>query len=204
MTEIIMNQKEKISKIISALFFPMINTIIVFSLVIFLNKYNTPKENSYFFMLIILFFVVIPILLMWILKKFKMIKSFDVFERQKRIIPFIFTIISYSLGFVILLYAKDSPVFLKSMTLCYIINTVVILIVTIWWKMSVHAMAIAGPIVGLHYFFGNVILPFYLLIILVGYSRVVLKRHTIAQVIAGGLTGVLLTAVQMYFYLDLF
>jgi membrane-associated phospholipid phosphatase len=40
-----------------------------------------------------------------------------------------------------------------------------------------------------------VMLPLFVLLVLVSWSRVVLRRHTVSQVIAGSLAGILLSLV---------
>ena len=198
------NTKDKIAKIVSTIFFPVFNSLITFLLIIFCDANNTINQKFLFFTVAIVFFVIVPTVLMIILKVLKKIRSFDVFERQERIFPMIIMVISYLIGFFILSFSNEVSVFLRALMLCYAVNTFIVLIITFWWKVSIHALAISGPIVALNFFFGNIIIPFYLLIILVGYSRVILKRHTIAQVCVGSFIGVFSTAIQMYFYLKLF
>jgi len=60
-------------------------------------------------------------------------------------------------------------------------------------------MGVAGPTVALVYLFGFPGLIFGLIIPLVMWSRVKLKKHTISQVLAGGMVGIILTAVQLYY-----
>lgn len=43
--------------------------------------------------------------------------------------------------------------------------------------------------------YGSVMLPLFLLLILVSWSRVALRRHTVAQVTLGALLSILLTTV---------
>jgi len=195
------NIKEKIAEIISTLFFPIINSIITFMLIIFFDKNITIKDQILFFSITIIFYIIIPMMSIMILKSLKKIESFDIFEREKRIIPLTMTVISYFIGFFVFSNYFEAPLLLKSLMLCYAINTFIVLIITFWWKVSIHALGVSGPIVALHFFFGNIIIPFYLIILLVGYSRVILKRHTVAQVVVGSFIGVFSTAIQIYFYL---
>jgi membrane-associated phospholipid phosphatase len=66
-------------------------------------------------------------------------------------------------------------------------NTLLVVLITNWWKVSVHTTAISGPLVALAYQFGSLVFPFFGLIPLVGVSRLILKRHTFAQVLVGAL-----------------
>ena len=66
-----------------------------------------------------------------------------------------------------------------------------------WWKVSVHATAISGPLVALRFQFGPLVIPWFVLIPFVGASRVILRRHTVAQVLVGAAIGLLLTTLQL-------
>jgi membrane-associated phospholipid phosphatase len=77
-----------------------------------------------------------------------------------------------------------------------------VVLITNWWKVSVHTTAIAGLLVVLAYPFGSIVFPFFGLIPLVGASRLILKRHTFAQVLVGAAIGVLMTALQIRLFFD--
>jgi len=57
------------------------------------------------------------------------------------------------------------------------------------WKVSVHTGSVAGAAVSLLALVGPPALPTLVLIPLIGWTRVALRRHTLGQVIAGGLVG---------------
>jgi membrane-associated phospholipid phosphatase len=57
-------------------------------------------------------------------------------------------------------------------------------------------MGVAGPTTALILVFGKTILPFFSIVLIVGWARVALKSHTVPQVTVGGLMGVLLTIIQ--------
>jgi membrane-associated phospholipid phosphatase len=75
-----------------------------------------------------------------------------------------------------------------------------LLILTRWWKISVHATGISVFIVILHSHFGRMILPLYSIIVLVCLSRLLLKKHTIEQVMIGALLGLTVTALQLQLF----
>ena len=58
-------------------------------------------------------------------------------------------------------------------------------------------MGISGPLAVLTYLLGIWSLPFFVILIVVSWSRVVLKIHTPAQVIAGSIVGFVVTYVQL-------
>jgi len=72
------------------------------------------------------------------------------------------------------------------------------LFITLWWKISIHASSLAGTVTFLTALYGAIVLPAFLLVILVSWSRVVLRRHTVAQVVAGALVSITLTSAILF------
>lgn len=117
----------------------------------------------------------------------------DVSRRTERAGPFLFGITSVALGLILLRYV-NAPKNLETLLLITTISGVIMLFVTLWWKISIHASSLAGAATMLTALYGVVMLPTFLLLILVSWSRVVLRRHTTAQVIAGSLLSIILSA----------
>jgi len=120
----------------------------------------------------------------------------DVSNRSQRSGPFIFGIISAFVGFLTLTLTHG-PKNLQTVLLLTIISGTVMMVITIWWKISIHASSLAGAITVLTALYGAVMLPAYVLVVLVGWSRVVLRRHTLAQVIAGSLVSIVLATIML-------
>lgn len=118
----------------------------------------------------------------------------DVSKRSERVGPFIFGLISVCLGWfaLILMHAPNA---LITMVMISALSGLVLLIITLWWKISMHASSLAGAATMLTAFYGAVMLPLFGLLVLVGWSRVVLRRHTVAQVIAGSLLSITLSMI---------
>ncbi|GCE19499.1 phosphatase PAP2 family protein [Dictyobacter kobayashii] len=113
----------------------------------------------------------------------------DVSVRSQRVGPFLFGIASSLIGFLIL-HVTNGQKNLESVLLLVSISGMIMMLITFWWKISMHASALSAAVTALSMVYGRVILPAFLLVILVSWSRVVLRRHTLAQVIAGSLVGV--------------
>ncbi len=127
----------------------------------------------------------------------------DISNRQDRYTPLIIGIISYFIGFLISFIIGLSN-FLTFLLLCYCVNTGVVLIITSKWKISVHTTGISGPIGALILLLGPVGALFGVIYPVVIWSRVLLKKHTLAQAICGGVQGFFLTVIEMYLYMYLF
>lgn len=62
-------------------------------------------------------------------------------------------------------------------------------LVTTVWKISIHSAVAAGSVVVLARAYGPVLLALFVLVGLVGWSRVALRDHSVVQVVAGALLG---------------
>lgn len=115
----------------------------------------------------------------------------DVSRRTERVGPFIFGLLSVCLGwFVLVLVHGPTP--LISTVIVTAISGLIMMMITLWWKISLHAGSLGAAATILTMLYGAVMLPAFALLVLVSWSRVVLHRHTVAQVIAGSLLSIVL------------
>lgn len=123
----------------------------------------------------------------------------DISNRSDRYIPLIVGVVSYFIGFLVcLIFNLDN--FLTCLLLCYAVNTGVVLIITTKWKISVHTTGLSGPNAALILLLGPIGALIGILYPLIIWSRVLLKKHTLAQAIAGGVQGYFLTVLEMYLF----
>jgi membrane-associated phospholipid phosphatase len=115
-------------------------------------------------------------------------------EREQRIRPFIFSIISGAVGWLIL-SAMDTPDLVAAFELFSMVQLLMLGVITMLWQISIHSMTICGAVVAAGAIFGNWWITLLLspLVVLVGAARLRLSRHTPAQVIAGGALGALMS-----------
>jgi membrane-associated phospholipid phosphatase len=189
--------KETLANFISTVSNPPFVAIPVFLIINYTLLYG---GDWLWFSAISIFFVsILPIITssLWIKKKNLEV---DMPQRQDRIYPLLLVILSYVIG-VAVLYILGAPSFTTVLMICYLNNTIIVLLFSLYWKISIHAMGIAGPATALIYFFGWTGLAFSLLVPLVLWSRLHLKRHTPAQLIVGTVLGYFLTAMQIYLLL---
>ena len=109
--------------------------------------------------------------------------------RKERIRPFIVSLIGTALAWG-MLHLMGAPPLLPFFALVSLVLLVSMLLVTLVWQISMHAMSITCAVVaaGALYGLGPALLlsP---LIPVVGVARIKLRRHTLAEVIAGGILG---------------
>jgi membrane-associated phospholipid phosphatase len=115
-------------------------------------------------------------------------------ERERRIVPFLLCLVSTTVGLVIMLVG-GAPQAVIALSWSMIATLVVVLAITRWWKVSVHATVAGGAVATIALLYG----PWYLLLIvgvaLVAWSRVMVEDHTAAQVVVGALLGPLVGGV---------
>ncbi|MFH2110433.1 MAG: PAP2 family protein [Candidatus Bathyarchaeota archaeon] len=141
----------------------------------------------------------LPLILVVYMLKRGIISDFYANDRNERFIPFMSTIFSYTMG-TIALIAVRAPEQITALMACYIVNGVVLLLITMKWKISIHASGIASPVTALVYLLGTRLLPLFLLFLPVAWARVELKAHDKKQVTAGAVISTVLTWLQMAFY----
>lgn len=197
--------KIKIAKIVSTITQPPIICIPLFLIISYvislengvlnMNKFITCELISFIFTSIL----PMAIILLWA----KIINTDnDISNRQDRYVPLIVGIISYFIGVLVsLLLNADN--FLTLLLLCYSVNTGVVLLITIKWKISVHTTGISGPIAALILLLGPLGAAIAFIYPIVIWSRVLLKKHTLAQAISGGVQGFFLTVLEMYLFMNL-
>ncbi len=122
------------------------------------------------------------------------LSDIDVSRRAERAGPFLFGILSMTIGWLVLAL-MNGPKNLQTVLIISAISGVVMLMITLRWKISMHASSLSGVATMLTALYGAVMLPTFMLVALVSWSRVALHRHTKAQVVAGSLVSFGMTAV---------
>lgn len=134
--------------------------------------------------LCLIFATIIPFLYIFILFHKKLVYDIHLPKKENRIKPLIVAIISYIMGFFVL-YVLGAPVFLKAIFALSLINAVLLTTITYFWKVSFHTSWITITSISFYILFGRWMLLLLLLIPLIGWARVKIKRHTIMQVVMG-------------------
>ncbi|MET8625226.1 hypothetical protein ABZW30_15985 [Kitasatospora sp. NPDC004669] len=107
-------------------------------------------------------------------------------QRRLTVIPFIMGSVLTSFAVMIWL---DAPTDLTAMVAAMFASLIPILVITVWWKVSVHTAVASGAVACLGIALGPLWLLLYPLVAVIGWSRVVLRDHTTAQTIVGAVVG---------------
>ena len=177
-----MNRHE-LAKKISTITNPPIITIPLFLIICIVLSFENGAFNFTKFIVMELisrvFTSILPmaIILFWAKK---LNTDRDISNRQDRFMPLIIGIISYFIG-VGISFTLNVDNFLTLLLLCYAVNTGVVLVITTKWKISVHTTGISGPIAALILLLGPFGAAFGVIYPIVIWSRVLLKKHTLAH-----------------------
>ena len=153
------------------------------------------KLSALIYACITLFFLSVgPLLYILIGVRLGKLSDIDVSRRTQRFRPFIFGIVSAMIGWLILTLT-NGPRNLQTVMIITVFSGIIMMVITLWWKISMHASSLGGVATMLTVLYGAVMLPLFVLLVLVSWSRVVLRRHTVPQVIAGSLAGIVLSLI---------
>jgi membrane-associated phospholipid phosphatase len=135
-----------------------------------------------------LFVCVLPLFLLLVLVRQGKVTDHHVSDRRQRA-PVLLMALASILAGLLVLTAAGAPHSVVAMVLAVVAGVVVLAGISPFWKISGHAAAVSSAAVIGVLMLGPAWLPLLLLIPAVGWSRVVLRAHTAAQVIAGSLFG---------------
>lgn len=109
-------------------------------------------------------------------------------DREHRFVPLAVGLVSTGAGIAILL-AGSAPRDVLALAVAMAVTLLVCLVITRWWKVSLHAAVAGGAVAMVTLLYG----PWSLLLLaplaLVCWSRVAVRDHTVAQVLVGVLVG---------------
>lgn len=121
--------------------------------------------------------------------------------KRQRIASFVFMIVSYPIGFLILTLT-DSPRIYQAVAVNYTLVTLGLIVFNLLlrYKASGHAAGVAGPIGAMVYLYGLVATPLLALLPLMTWARVAAKGHDVWQTVVGALLSLAITVTVLLAY----
>ncbi len=164
---------------------------VVVSLVVAVAFSDSLLEALYWAGLYSLFVCIVPVIFIFYSVYTGEIGDIHMQYRHERYKPLFITIVANCLALG-LLYVQGAPVAMKLLATMSLIEVTIISFITLYWQISMHAMAITGASMALGLLLsitlGLLLIP---MILLVGAARLCLDRHTPMQVFAGAMVGAL-------------
>jgi len=197
------------SKVISVVFQPLFLPIYAFLLYVTIEHHSTVLIRSeqatvqfnYILSIQMLLAVIIPIGSLYVMYRSNIITSMSIPNRKERIPIFIITLFYYLLTYYFLRKIHVSNLDFLGAFMSFLTGVIVLtglsLLITFFWKISIHAIGISG-LAGAFLGFSELLFPIEngegitiintLLLLLVGVicsARLYLKAHSFLQIIAG-------------------
>lgn len=190
---------EKISKWLSAIFSPILIPTYVFAGTLWITPLVEASEKTRLISALGVFLItaVIPLAAIIVLMRMGRVSDSAVSDRHQRPIPFIVAILSY-IGAALYIRGIHGPVWIVLFFLGAAAATTCALAINTRWKISAHATSMAGMVAFYVWLAMNGLCIYGMLpwigvcVVLtgaVGSARLVLDRHTPAQVYAGWVLG---------------
>lgn len=130
------------------------------------------------------------------LRRMEEVTAYDVPEREQRTKPYLLSA-GISLGGLLFLLFLNASVFVWGLMWCFTVNTLILNAINLRWKISAHMMGLTGPVTFLWPVFGWQLLWLLPIAVLLGWARITLRAHDLAQVVAGAVAGVILALLQV-------
>lgn len=194
------------SWVLVPLMMPLYGIILIFSLSILSF---VPEASKWAFTAIVaLFNMAVPAILVLLLKRFGIVHDIGLNGRKERLIPYIITILCMG-GTAWFLHSKGFPMWVTMFYAGGAVAGVIEFLINFKWKISAHCAAIAGIVALLVHMTHNPYPSPYITVWLVvaifcagllGSARLWLRRHTLAQVLAGYSVGFLAVYLMMFIH----
>ena len=205
-TEHILNTLAKIvSVIFHPLFMPVFGVVIIFSSPTLFGYLPFTVKKLLFF-IIIINNVLLPLSLLPFFKYRNIISSWSVEKRRERVIPLLLTTLLYAATSYIV-FRFPIPVFLKSFIFATFFLSLIVTIINLWWKISLHSVgvgALTALVLILSLKMYSPLLWYLISIIITGglvlSSRLKLNFHNPQQVWIGFLTGNICLGLFLWFF----
>ena len=186
------------ARIMSMVFTPFY--LPIFGLVaLFTFSYMSLSPMAYklpMLIIVYLFTVVAPSLLIHLYRRCQGWTSRELGKKERRLVPYIISILCYFGCFFYMEY-RNTPRVISIILVAALAIQMACAIINVWWKISTHTAAIggvAGSLVSYSIAFSFNPLWWLCLVLLlagaVGSARMILRQHTLSQVVMGFVVGI--------------
>ena len=185
---------QNLAFITSFLLHPMVVAPFTFALLTYTGEEHS--SNHIIFFTAFFFSTLLSTITVIYLKRSGKITDLDASIREQRVQPLVLGAIYHGIGFLILWYLNAAPI-IQGLMFCYAVNTAIVWLITMKWKISIHAIGLGGPLVAL--WFHGIQYPFGMAasLVLVCMSRIILKAHTPLQVLTGAGLAMSLAYIEL-------
>lgn len=152
-----------------------------------------------------LFTVLAPTLLIHAYRRYNGWTPVELGRKERRMVPYVISIACY-FACVYLMERMHIPRFMGGILIAALLIQITCAAINAWWKISTHTAAIGG-VAGALFAFADIfgfnpvgwLCGVFMLAGLLGTSRMILRQHTLAQVVAGFWVGFVCAVVGILF-----
>ena len=156
-------------------------------------------------MLVYLFTILLPTILIHLYRRYHGWTLIELGHRERRMVPYVISILCY----FFCIYVMDMlhiPHFMQTILIAALLIQIICALINVWWKISTHTAAIGG-VAGALFVFGELFgfnPIWWLCIVLIfagilGTSRMILRQHSLLQVVAGFLVGLTCSVIGLIY-----
>ncbi len=195
------------ARVMSMVFTPFYLPILGLIALFFLSYLSLLPWSYKVFVLamVYLFTILLPTFLIHLYRKYQGWSLLEIGIRERRMIPYIISILCYFTCYYLMSIMRI-PRFMGNILVAALIIQMACALINVWWKISTHTAAIggvAGALIAFSFIFGfNPVWWLCLVLLLagmVGTSRMILRQHSLSQVIMGFFIGLLSAFIVLMF-----
>ena len=195
------------ARIISMLFTPFYLPLVGLAALFFLSYLQLLPLSYRLQVLVEVYFftILLPTFLIHLYRNYHGWTLIELGHRERRMMPYAISILCYFFC-IWLMKLQHIPHFMCGIVVAALVVQIVCAIINVWWKISTHTAAIGGVAGALfifaEYFGFNPVWWFCLVFILAGVlgsARMILRQHTLGQVVAGFLVGIVCSIVGIVY-----
>jgi membrane-associated phospholipid phosphatase len=195
---------QTLSVVFQPIFVPLYSVLILFNTDTYISYAVAPMAQTFIYAIITMNMILLPSLLFFFFKQRGIITSYHMVNAEERLMPFMVTLVFHASTYYLLL-ELNVPDLLPNMVLGGAISIVLVLLINLKWKISIHMLGMGGMVgllIGLVFRHQVPIVPVIVACVLlsglVGFARLRLNAHSPKQVYAGfvlGLTVMVATVI---------
>ena len=192
-----------VSMVFTPFYLPMVGLIALFTLS-YLSQMPWPYKLQVL-TLVYLFTILLPTILIHLYRRYQGWSLLQLGRKERRMVPYVISILCY----FVCTYWMDHlhiPHFMCNIVTAALLIQIICALINVWWKISTHTAAIGG-VAGALFVFGELFSfnpVWWLCLVLIvagllGTSRIILRQHTLPQVVAGFFGGLVCSILGLIF-----
>lgn len=196
-----------IARVVSMIFTPFYLPILGLTALFFMSYLNLYQPGYKFLVLAVVYFftILLPTFLIHLYRNYHGWSLIELGSKERRIVPYVISILCYFTCLHIM-EQMHIPFFMRSIVVTALVIQIVCALINVWWKISTHTAGIGG-VAGALFVFSEVFrfnpLWWICLVLIIagvlGTSRMILRQHTLPQVVAGFLVGVVCAVISIVY-----